>query len=37
VIVLPSGDAGVRFRPALTVTCAEIDDLVAALHDVFTE
>ena len=37
VIVLPSGEASVRFRPALTVTRAEIDDAVAALRDVLTE
>jgi L-lysine 6-transaminase len=37
VIVLPSGQAGVRLRPALTVARAEIDEAVAALRDVLTE
>ena len=37
VIVLPSGRASVRFRPALTVARAEIDEAVAALRDVLTE
>lgn len=32
VIVLPSGDDSVRFRPALTVSRADIDVAVAALH-----
>jgi L-lysine 6-transaminase len=35
--VLPSGQAGVRLRPALTVARAEIDEAVAALRDVLTE
>ena len=33
VIVLPSGGESVRFRPALTVTRAEIDAAVAAVRD----
>jgi L-lysine 6-transaminase len=37
VIVLPSGHASVRFRPALTVARAEIDEAVAGLRDVLTE
>jgi L-lysine 6-transaminase len=37
VIVLPSGQTSVRFRPALTVSRAEIDEVVAALRDVLTE
>ncbi|MDT5168602.1 MAG: L-lysine 6-transaminase, partial [Mycobacterium sp.] len=37
VIVLPSGQASIRFRPALTVSRAEIDEAVAALRDVLTE
>jgi L-lysine 6-transaminase len=36
VIVLPCGQAGVRFRPALTVARAEIDEAIAVLRDVFT-
>ncbi|HME78251.1 MAG TPA: L-lysine 6-transaminase [Mycobacterium sp.] len=36
VIVLPSGQVSVRFRPALTVAHAEIDEAIAALRDVFT-
>jgi L-lysine 6-transaminase len=36
VIVLPCGQAGVRFRPALTVARAEIDEAIAALRNVFT-
>ncbi|MBO0863705.1 MAG: L-lysine 6-transaminase [Mycobacterium sp.] len=36
LIVLPSGADSVRFRPALTVSRAEIDEAVAALRDVFT-
>ncbi|MGO9036280.1 L-lysine 6-transaminase [Mycobacterium sp.] len=37
VIVLPSGPVSVRFRPALTVSRAEIDEAVAGLRDVLTE
>jgi L-lysine 6-transaminase len=37
VIVLPSGPVSVRFRPALTVSPAEIDEAVAALSDVLAE
>jgi L-lysine 6-transaminase len=37
VIVLPSGQASVRFRPALTVARAEIDEAVAALRGVLTD
>lgn len=36
VIVLPSGADGVRFRPALTVSRAEIDEALDAVRDVFT-
>ncbi|MGB8209286.1 MAG: L-lysine 6-transaminase [Mycobacterium sp.] len=36
VIVLPSGQASVRFRPALNVARAEIDEAIAVLRDVFT-
>jgi L-lysine 6-transaminase len=36
VIVLPSGQASVRFRPALIVARAEIDEAIAALREVFT-
>ena len=36
VIVLPCGQASVRFRPALTVARAEIDEAIAALRNVFT-
>jgi L-lysine 6-transaminase len=36
VIVLPCGQASVRFRPALTVARAEIDEAIAVLRDVFT-
>jgi L-lysine 6-transaminase len=32
VILLPSGQNSVRFRPALTVSCAEIDEAVAAVR-----
>nr|BBX78455.1 putative L-lysine-epsilon aminotransferase [Mycobacterium florentinum] len=34
VIVLPAGTDGVRFRPALTVSRAEIDVAIAAVRDV---
>ena len=34
VIVLPAGTDGVRFRPALTVSRAEIDLAIAAVRDV---
>jgi L-lysine 6-transaminase len=34
VIVLPTGKDGVRFRPALTVSRAEIDLAIAAVRDV---
>jgi L-lysine 6-transaminase len=37
LIVLPSGQASVRFRPALTVARAEIDEAVASLRDVLGE
>jgi L-lysine 6-transaminase len=37
VIVLPSGPVSVRFRPALTVSRAEIDEAVTGLRDVLTE
>ena len=37
VIVLPCGQASVRFRPALTVARAEIDEAIAALRNVFTD
>ncbi|BBZ10211.1 L-lysine 6-transaminase [Mycobacterium branderi] len=36
VIVLPSGADGVRFRPALTVSRAEINEALDAVRDVFT-
>ncbi|GBE65736.1 putative L-lysine-epsilon aminotransferase [Mycobacterium sp. MFM001] len=36
VIVLPTGADGVRFRPALTVSRAEIDEAIDAVRDVFT-
>lgn len=36
VIVLPSGADSVRFRPALTVSRAEIDEALDAVRDVFT-
>jgi L-lysine 6-transaminase len=36
VIVLPSGEVSVRFRPALTVARAEIDEAIAALRDVYS-
>jgi L-lysine 6-transaminase len=36
VIVLPCGQASVRFRPALTVAQAEIDEAISALRNVFT-
>ncbi len=32
VIVLPTGQDGVRFRPALTVSRAEIDAAIAAVR-----
>jgi L-lysine 6-transaminase len=32
VIVLPAGSDGVRFRPALTVSSAEIDVAISAVH-----
>jgi L-lysine 6-transaminase len=34
--VLPSGEVSVRFRPALTIARAEIDEAIAALRYVFT-
>ena len=37
MIVLPSGPIGVRFRPALTVSRADIDAAVTALRDALTE
>lgn len=37
VIVLPSGRDGVRFRPALTVTDAEIDAAVRAIRGALTD
>jgi L-lysine 6-transaminase len=37
VIVLPSGPVSVRFRPALTVSRAEIDEAVTGIRDVLTE
>jgi L-lysine 6-transaminase len=37
VIVLPSGHDGVRFRPALTVTPAEIDAAIGALRGALAE
>jgi L-lysine 6-transaminase len=37
VILLPSGESGVRFRPALTVTRAEIDAAVAAVRGVLRD
>jgi L-lysine 6-transaminase len=37
VILLPSGEHSVRFRPALAVSRAEIDEAVAAVRDVLTE
>ncbi|CAM4158652.1 putative L-lysine-epsilon aminotransferase [Mycobacterium basiliense] len=36
VIVLPSGQDGVRFRPALTVSRADIDEAIAALRGALT-
>jgi L-lysine 6-transaminase len=33
VIVLPAGQNGVRFRPALTVSRAEIDAAISAVHN----
>src|ERR1700730_10707603 len=36
VIVLPSGEASVRFRPALTVARAEIDEAIASVRDVYS-
>lgn len=33
VIVLPTGGDGVRFRPALTVSRADIDAAMAAVRD----
>jgi L-lysine 6-transaminase len=37
VIVLPSGSDGIRFRPALTVSRAEIDVAVTAVRDSLRE
>jgi L-lysine 6-transaminase len=37
VILLPSGQDSVRFRPALTVSRAEIDEAVTAVREVLTE
>ncbi|WP_343599819.1 L-lysine 6-transaminase [Mycobacterium sp.] len=37
LIVLPSGVDSVRFRPALTVTRAEIDEAITAVRDVLDE
>ena len=36
VIVLPTGARGVRFRPALTVSCADIDTAIAGLRGALT-
>jgi L-lysine 6-transaminase len=36
-IVLPSGQTSVRFRPALTVARADIDEAVTALREALTE
>jgi L-lysine 6-transaminase len=36
-IVLPSGQTSVRFRPALTVAHADVDEAVAALRDALAE
>ena len=36
VIVLPAGTDGIRFRPALTVTRAEIDAVISAVHRALT-
>jgi L-lysine 6-transaminase len=36
VILLPTGTDGVRFRPALTVSSAEIDAAIAGVRDVLT-
>lgn len=36
VIVLPAGDDGVRFRPALTVTHADIDGAIAGVRSALT-
>jgi L-lysine 6-transaminase len=36
VIVLPTGASGVRFRPALTVSPADIDAAVDAVHSALT-
>jgi L-lysine 6-transaminase len=36
VVMLGSGPDSVRFRPALTVSCSEIDDAVAAVRDALT-
>jgi len=36
VILLPSGADGVRFRPALTVSCGEIDEAVAGVRHALT-
>jgi L-lysine 6-transaminase len=33
VVMLASGENSVRFRPALTVSYAEIDEAVAAVRD----
>ena len=36
VIVLPAGQDGVRFRPALTVSRAEIDAAIRAIREALT-
>jgi L-lysine 6-transaminase len=36
VIVLPSGEDGVRFRPALTVSRREIDAAISAVRGALT-
>jgi L-lysine 6-transaminase len=36
VIVLPAGKDGVRFRPALTVSRAEIDAAISAVRGALT-
>jgi L-lysine 6-transaminase len=36
VIVLPTGARGVRFRPALTVSRADIDAAIAAVRGALT-
>ena len=33
VIMLPSGTTSIRFRPALTVSCTEIDAAIDAIRD----